>query len=154
MEIEQEADYKEIRIKGIPGFGFLWLAFALFILSILGFVAGGIVHPAFFGLAVILLVAMMIIFSGMIVINPNYACVCQFCGKYVGTVRNAGYWWVNPWYSKRYISLRINNFETNRIKVNDFNGSPIEIQAVVVWRILETAEACFEVENYFDYLRI
>jgi len=99
-------------------------------------------------------ILMFIILSGMIVIGPNYAVVCQFCGKYVGTVRNAGYWWVNPFYSKQHMSLRINNFETSRIKVNDANGSPIEIQAVVVWRIHDTAEACFEVENYFEYLRI
>lgn len=78
----------------------------------------------------------------------------MFCGKYIGTVRNAGYWWVNPFYSKFPISLRINNFETGQIKVNDANGSPIVIQAVVVWRILDTAEACFEVENYQSYLRI
>ena len=119
------------------------------------FTVGGVFNiGVLYAVGVLSFIGMVIIFSGMITIQPNYAVVCQFCGKYVGTVRNAGYWWVNPFYSKFYISLRINNFETSRIKVNDANGSPIEIQAVVVWRILDTAEACFEVENYQQYLRI
>jgi len=110
--------------------------------------------PWLIALGPILFIAFVVLVSGIIVVQPNYAYVCQFCGKYVGTIRNTGLMWVNPFYQKTPMSLRICNFETSRIKVNDFNGSPIEIQCVVVWRINDTAQASFEVENYVAYLRI
>jgi len=82
---------------------------------------------------------MIIVCSGLITIEPNEAVVCMFCGKYVGTVRENGFFFVNPFYGKTKISLKVSNFETSQSKVNDANGTPIEIQVVVVWRLGDTA---------------
>jgi regulator of protease activity HflC (stomatin/prohibitin superfamily) len=78
----------------------------------------------------------------------------QLFGDYKGTVKTAGLRWANPFYSKRHISLRVRNFESGRLKVNDNDGNPIEIAAVVVWRVVDTAEAVFEVDNYENYVKV
>jgi hypothetical protein len=101
MDIEREGDYKEKRIVGINGCIALPVALALLLFAIASFIAAPTLEMwIFWLLAPVAIVFMFIILSGLIVINPNFAVVCQFCGKYVGTVRNAGYWWVNPFYSK------------------------------------------------------
>ena len=87
------------------------------------------------------------LFVGFFVVNPNEGRVLQLFGKYVGTVRKAGLRWANPLCTKRRVSLRVRNFETERSKVNDTNGNPIEIAAVVVWKVVDTAEAIFEVAH-------
>jgi hypothetical protein len=92
--------------------------------------------------------------TGLFVVNPNEAKVLQLFGRYVGTVKMPGLRWANPFFSKRRISQRIRNFETARLKVNDHEGNPIEIAAVVVWRVVETAEACFEVDDYNNYVHV
>jgi regulator of protease activity HflC (stomatin/prohibitin superfamily) len=91
---------------------------------------------------------------GFFVVNPNEAKVLQLFGSYVGTVKTSGFHWANPLFSKRRISLRIRNFETTRLKVNDLDGNPIEIAAVVVWKVVETAEACFQVDDYNNYVHV
>jgi regulator of protease activity HflC (stomatin/prohibitin superfamily) len=92
--------------------------------------------------------------GGFFVVNPNEGRVLQLFGSYVGTVRAAGLRWANPFYSKRRISLRVRNFECARLKVNDSDGNPIEIGAIVVWKVVDTAEACFEVDDYENYLKV
>jgi regulator of protease activity HflC (stomatin/prohibitin superfamily) len=92
--------------------------------------------------------------TGLFVVNPNEAKVLQLFGRYVGTVKAPGLRWANPFFSKRRISQRIRNFETARLKVNDRDGNPIDIAAVVVWRVVETAEACFEVDDYNNYVHV
>jgi regulator of protease activity HflC (stomatin/prohibitin superfamily) len=92
--------------------------------------------------------------SGLFVINPNEARVLQLFGDYVGTAREDGLRWANPFYTKRSVMLRIRNFESNKLKVNDHDGNPIEIGAVVVWKVVDTAEACFEVDNYEHYVTV
>lgn len=91
---------------------------------------------------------------GLFVVNPNQGRVLQLFGKYVGTVRDPGLRWANPFYSKRSVSLRVRNFETERSKVNDTDGNPIEIAAVVVWKVVDTAEAMFEVDDYEHYVHV
>ncbi|MFH2037728.1 MAG: SPFH domain-containing protein [Candidatus Zixiibacteriota bacterium] len=91
---------------------------------------------------------------GLFFINPNEARVLQLFGKYVGTCKTEGLRWANPFYSKRRISLRVRNFETGKMKVNDIDGNPIEIASIVVWKVVETAEACFMVDNYEEFVRI
>ena len=86
--------------------------------------------------------------TGLFVVNPNEARVLQLFGKYVGTAKTAGLRYANPLYRKRRISLRVRNFESGKLKVNDLDGNPIEIAAVVVWKVVDTAEAVFEVDNY------
>jgi regulator of protease activity HflC (stomatin/prohibitin superfamily) len=92
--------------------------------------------------------------TGLFVVNPNEAKVLQLFGRYVGTVKAPGLRWANPFFTKRRISQRIRNFETTRLKVNDRDGNPIDIAAVVVWRVVETAEACFEVDDYNNYVHV
>jgi regulator of protease activity HflC (stomatin/prohibitin superfamily) len=104
---------------------------------------------------IILLFAVAIfLMKGLIVINPNQSAACTFFGKYVGTAKENGLLFVNPLYRKQRISLRANNFESTRLKVNDQMGNPIEIAAVIVWQVSNTYRAAFEVSNYEQYVKI
>ena len=91
---------------------------------------------------------------GVFIVNPNEARVATLFGKYSGSVKTDGFHWANPLLRKRHLSLKIRNFESTKIKVNDHEGNPIEIAAIVVWRVVETAEAMFEVENYEHYVKV
>jgi regulator of protease activity HflC (stomatin/prohibitin superfamily) len=92
--------------------------------------------------------------AGLFVVNPNQAKVLQLFGDYRGTTRNAGLRWANPFYSKKAISARTRNFETGKLKVNDKSGNPIEIAAVVVWKVVDTAEALFNVDDYINFVHV
>jgi ribosomal protein S15P/S13E len=92
--------------------------------------------------------------GGLFVVNPNEAQVLQLFGRYVGTAKDPGLRWANPFYTKKRISQRIRNFESQKLKVNDIEGNPIEIAAVVVWKVVETAEASFEVDNYENFVHV
>ncbi len=91
---------------------------------------------------------------GLFVVQPNEGRVLQFFGHYVGTAKDTGLRWTNPFYSKRKISLRVRSFESQHLKVNDVDGSPIEIAAIVVWKVVDTAEAVFQVENFEQYVHV
>jgi regulator of protease activity HflC (stomatin/prohibitin superfamily) len=103
--------------------------------------------------ATILVVVVSIGFGGLFTVNPNEARVLTLFGRYVGTVRDAGLWFANPFYAKKRISLRVRNFETTKLKVNDNHSNPIEIGAVVVWKVVDSAEALFEVDDYQHYVQ-
>ena len=105
--------------------------------------------PAFFTV-----VGASLLLGGLFTVQPNEAKVLTLFGKYSGSVKSDGFHWANPFLRKRRISLRIRNFESSQIKVNDHEGNPIEIAAVVVWRVVETAEACFEVDDYEHYVKV
>jgi regulator of protease activity HflC (stomatin/prohibitin superfamily) len=94
------------------------------------------------------------LWGGFFIVQPNQGTVLQLFGRYVGTAKDAGLWWANPLYTKRRVSLRVKNFETARLKVNDHASNPIEIGAVVSWQVVETAEAMFEVENYENFVHV
>jgi regulator of protease activity HflC (stomatin/prohibitin superfamily) len=96
----------------------------------------------------------VLLFTGLFVVNPNEGRVLQLFGDYVGTVKTPGLRWANPLYTKKRISLRVRNFESAKLKVNDHDGNPIEIAAVVVWRVVDTAEAIFHVDDYQNYVRV
>jgi len=100
------------------------------------------------------LVAILLLLAGLFVVNPNEAQVAQLFGSYAGTAKTAGLRWANPFYTKKRLSLRVRNFESGHLKVNDNEGNPIEIAAVVVWRVVETAEAIFEVDDYEHYVKV
>jgi len=91
---------------------------------------------------------------GFFVVQPNHAQVLQLFGRYVGSAKDAGLWWANPLYTKRRLSLRVRNFETEKLKVNDHGSNPIVIAAVVVWQVVDTAEAIFEVDDYDNYVHV
>jgi regulator of protease activity HflC (stomatin/prohibitin superfamily) len=103
--------------------------------------------------AVLVLLACFLL-TGLFVVNPNEGRVLQLFGDYVGTVKNPGLRWANPFYTKKRISLRVRNFESTKLKVNDLEGNPIEIAAVVVWRVVDTAEAVFEVDDYQNFVKV
>ena len=104
--------------------------------------------------AAVVFVALLIALGGFFTVAPNEGKVLQFFGRYVGTVRDAGPRWTNPFYSKRGVSLRVRNFESSKLKVNDLDGNPIEIASVVVWQVVDTAEALFQVNDYEDFVHI
>ena len=95
-----------------------------------------------------------LLYAGFFTVNPNEGRVLQFFGSYIGTVRDPGLRWANPLYTKKRVSLRVRNFETSKLKVNDNRGNPIEIAAVVVWKVIDTAEAVFEVDDYINYVHV
>ena len=102
----------------------------------------------------IVFVVTLILLGGFFVVDPNVGAVVTLFGNYVGTERRAGLWWANPFTVKRKVSLRVRNFESSKLKVNDHDGNPIEIGAVVVWRVVDTAEAVFQVDNYDNFVHV
>ena len=101
-----------------------------------------------------MLVAEIFCIRGFFIVAPNEAKVLQLFGDYAGSAKIAGLRWSNPFFTRKKISLRVRNFESSHLKVNDADGNPIEIAAVVVWRVIETAEAVFEVDDYENYVRV
>jgi regulator of protease activity HflC (stomatin/prohibitin superfamily) len=105
-------------------------------------------------LAVIVIVASVVGLAGLFTVAPNQGQVLQLFGAYRGTAREEGLRWANPFLTKKRISLRVRNFESGHLKVNDTDGNPIEIAAIVVWRVVDTAEAVFEVDDYEHYVKV
>ena len=105
-------------------------------------------------LSLLVLVVTCIMLGGLFIVNPGDAKVLILFGSYKGTAKTAGFWFANPFLTKRKISLRIRNFETQKLKVNDNRGNPIEIATIVVWKVVETAEALFEVDDYQKYVAV
>ena len=104
--------------------------------------------------AVLASIIVMIMWIGLFMVHPNEAKVLQLFGKYAGTVHESGLKWANPFFAKTAVSTRVRNFESSKLKVNDSRGSPIEIAAVVVWKVFDTAEALFEVDDYEEFVQI
>ena len=96
----------------------------------------------------------LVAIGGFFTVQPNQARVLVFLGQYVGSVRDTGFWWTNPFTSKRAVSLRVRNFNSERLKVNDADGNPVEIATVVVWRVVESAKAVFDVDDYEEFVDI
>jgi regulator of protease activity HflC (stomatin/prohibitin superfamily) len=146
---------RERELAALPG-----LPVALLLLAVLGVLfwvlvaeAGSATVARVVTLA-ILLVADVFLLIGLFIVNPNEGRVLQFFGAYAGTVKRPGLRWANPLYTKKRISLRVRNFESSRLKVNDHEGNPIEIASVVVWRVVDTAEAVFQVDDYQNFVRV
>ena len=138
-----------------PGMLMLSVFLILMVVAVFGFIRavdsenGGAVALAVLGVALSLLGLF-----GLFTIAPNEGRVLQLFGAYRGTAKDEGLRWANPFYSKRRISLRVRNFESAHLKVNDTDGNPIEIAAIVVWKVIDTAEAVFEVDDYEHYVRV
>ncbi len=105
-------------------------------------------------LSLVAIVVGTFLMAGLFVVNPNEAKVLQLFGAYAGTVKNPGLRWANPFYTKKRVSQRVRNFESAKLKVNDNEGNPIEIASVVVWKVVDTAEAVFEVDDYNNYVKV
>jgi regulator of protease activity HflC (stomatin/prohibitin superfamily) len=113
---------------------------------------GGPVLPVVLWLGAVLVGLLLL--AGLFTIGPNQGVVLQLFGRYVGTAREEGLRWTVPFYARKRVSLRVRNFETQKLKVNDREGNPIEIAAVVVWQVVDTAEAVFEVDDYQNYVLV
>jgi regulator of protease activity HflC (stomatin/prohibitin superfamily) len=146
---------REKIIRGSNG----WLML-FFLLAVLGLSLWGLIQAARAGWPVLaialvfVLTAASVCLAGFIVVNPNEAKVVLLFGKYLGTIKQPGFWWMNPLCTKKRVSLRIRNFESSKLKVNDRDGNPIEIAAVVVWQVVETAEAVFHVDDYENFVHV
>lgn len=146
---------KEETVQGAPGISLLVLhIIALGAATYLCVMAARSGHVAGIVLWSIVIGLGCLSCAGFFIVNPNEAKVLQLFGAYRGSVRIAGLRWSNPFYSKRRISLRVRNFETGRLKVNDKAGNPIEIATVVVWKVVDSAEAVFEVDDFENYVHV
>lgn len=139
----------------LPGIPSLLVLLAGFAGAAFVFVDGASSRDPAGPVAGILLFGLLVFLGkGFFQVQPNQGKVMQLFGRYSGTVRHAGLRWTNPFYTKRMLSLRVRNFESSRLKVNDNDGNPIEIAAVVVWQVVDTAEAVFQVEDYENFVQI
>jgi regulator of protease activity HflC (stomatin/prohibitin superfamily) len=138
----------EKTIKPLSGY----LMITVNLLLLITFIAGtAITHTPIF---IPVIIAWLIMMPGFFFINPNGSRVLVLFGKYIGTVKENGFYWVNPFYVKRKISLRARNFDSERIKVNDNIGNPILISVILVWRVRDTFAAAFEVNDYENFVRV
>ncbi|MDX1676733.1 SPFH domain-containing protein [Arsukibacterium sp.] len=142
---------KERMINSKDGFVMIAVLFVLQGLMLAGLlVAPGLLKGVFLLAAIVVLIC----WFGFYMVHPNQSAVLQLFGRYVGTDLNNGLRWSNPLYSKQKVSLRVRNFESSKMKVNDSAGNPVEIAAVVVWKVVDSAEAVFEVDNYENFVSI
>jgi len=150
---------KALSLPGIPALLFLLAAFAAVIFVLIDTVR----HAEAMGLEptpgqvipLVLLAALIaFLLKGLFAVQPNVARVMQLFGRYAGSVREQGLRWTNPFYTREAVSLRVRNFESGKLKVNDLDGNPIEIGAIVVWQVVDTAEAVFMVDDYANFVHI
>ena len=145
---------REKEVKATSGLFVLLLGLALIVMSGIGIAAAADAEQGLLAAAsAVVLTGTIINLCGLFTVNPNEARVLTLFGRYIGSVREAGLWFANPFYAKKRISLRVRNFETAKLKVNDNHGNPIEIAAVVVWKVVDSAEALFEVDDYLHYMQ-
>jgi hypothetical protein len=146
---------REIEKKALSGGVMLVLLLVLTVADLLGLISAAKADDVFRLIVCAVGAAVLVIlWTGLFTVQPNQGKALQLFGDYAGTVRSPGLWWANPFFTKRGISLRVRNFETTKLKVNDHNSNPIEIAAVVVWQVTDSAEALFEVDNYEDYVKV
>jgi len=146
---------REIERKAASGYAMLAVLLLLtagFIYALVRMIATENVLGIIF--SIVILAVLLVLYFGFFIVNPNEAKVLQLFGKYVGTAREPGLRWANPFFTKVKVSMRVRNFETGKMKVNDNRGNPIEMAAVVVWKVIDTAEAVFEVDDYVNYVHV
>lgn len=146
---------KELPARSLPGIptavGFSVAILALGFVLLRGAAAGSLGMTIAFVLVELVLIVSLF---GFYMLEPNQAAVLTLFGKYVGTVKESGLRWNNPFFAKKKVSLRVRNFETGKLKVNELDGSPIEIAAVVVWKVVDSAEAVFNVDDFESFVHV
>lgn len=152
MNTQAQNTIVDVEIGSIDGFLALGIQ-AVATLVLLGgfFVLGGAVGFTLMGLVALV---SFICLSGYTVLDPNRVAVMTFFGRYVGTLKTNGFRWNNPLYNSQKVSVRVDNFETKELKVNDLDGNPINISAVIVWRVRDAAQAVFAVDDYNDFINV
>lgn len=153
--VKTEKPIQEFEVDPVSGLAYLAGFLTLLVISVIILITAASTESAFL-LVVALAGLVLAIFglTGLFTVSPNEAKVLQLFGDYKGTVRRPGLRWVNPFFSKKAISTRVRNFESGQLKVNDRNGNPIEIAAVVVWRVVDTSEALFHVDAYENFVQV
>ncbi len=146
---------RERQVNALPGIPMFLVLFAV-AAATLYWLIGAIRAESGLEIAgsIVSMLLAVFLMAGLFVVNPNEAKVLQLFGDYAGTVNVPGLRWANPFYTKKRVSQRVRNFESARLKVNDNEGNPIEIASVVVWRVVDTAEAVFEVDDYDNYVKV
>ena len=146
---------KENPIRSVPGIPVL-LAILVVVLGCLWLAVHGVQAHSAAQVVIALAVGLVALFCliGLYMVEPNQAAVLSLFGKYVGTVKDNGLRWNNPFYGKRKVSQRVRNFESGKLKVNELEGSPIEIAAVIVWQVIDSAEAVYNVDDYESFVHI
>lgn len=157
--------HQERILKVASGWGMLLFNLLLLVGSVVAFITGVANVEGQFGQVVVW--ALVTLFAGILgfvvavislrghfTLQPNQAMVLILFGSYHGTARESGFFWANPFYTRRLLSLRLHNLEGAKLKVNDKQGNPIEIATVVVWRVENTAQACFDVDNFVEYVKV
>lgn len=150
---------KELPVRSLPGIPVLLVSLLAIAATVWLFFTGiwtlkQTGNPWMLICSLVLAVSILLLLSGLYSLQPNQAAVLSLFGKYVGTDKQAGLRWNNPFYSKRKISQRVRNFESGKLKVNDLDGSPIEIAAVIVWQVVDASEAVFNVDDYENFVHI
>jgi hypothetical protein len=149
---------RDRNLTTIPGLvaAAIWLllAVAVALLALTSLTGGDAVSWTGLTAATVLALLLVLALNGFVVVQPNQAKVAVFLGRYVGTIRRSGFHWVNPLTTRRTLSLRIRNLDTDVLKVNDANGNPIEISAVITWQVNDAAQAAFDVEDYKGFVDI
>ncbi len=147
--------YRERQTTASNGYVWLFLLLTLAVLAFLSIIRNASLEkPGAVVISVLVLIIALFCLGGLFIVNPNDAKALVLFGKYKGTVKQDGFYWANPFLVKRRVSLRVRNFETAKLKVNDIHANPIEIGAIVVWKVVETAEALFEVDSYEKYVTV
>jgi regulator of protease activity HflC (stomatin/prohibitin superfamily) len=147
--------YNEKPHKALSGFAVLAIAMVVMTFTLIMAVMAFRAQNEGTGLVWILaLIIESVLLGGFFIVHPNEAKALVLFGTYKGTVRKDGFWWANPFLTKQAISLRVRNFETAKLKVNDNHSNPIEIAAIVVWKVVDSAEALFEVDDYQRYVEV
>ncbi len=147
--------FTEKKAAASSGWLMMFLLIVVMVASIVGFGFSIPIRslPLLF-LSLVALIVASLCLAGLQIVNPNDGQVVLLFGDYRGTLRQPGFWWVNPFTNRRRVSMRVRNFESSKLKVNDREGNPIEIAAVVVWKVVDTAEAVFEVDNYEHFVTV
>jgi regulator of protease activity HflC (stomatin/prohibitin superfamily) len=147
--------FREKKVLASSGWLMLLVLVAVLVLAVFGItLAARAQNVPLLVVSLLVLVVDGVCFAGLQIVNPNEGQVVQLAGTYLGTVRDQGFYWVNPLTNRRRVSLRVRNFESAKLKVNDHDGNPIDIAAVVVWRVVDTAEAIFHVDNYENFVHV
>ena len=146
---------KEKAVRSLPGVPMLLALLAAVLASgWIGFMGLASGHIALIVVGALAMAISLLMMAGLYMVEPNQSAVISLFGKYVGTVKENGLRWNNPFFSKKKISLRVRNFESGKLKVNELDGSPIEIAAVIVWQVVDASEAVFNVDDYESFVHI
>lgn len=148
------SDIAEREVKSVSGIPFLILLLVILGALVIGFITGALPGVSRIVAPVVGVPLLLFLASGLYKVEPNQSAVLSLFGKYIGTVRANGLRFNNPFYTKKKVSLRVRNFESGKLKVNELDGSPIEIAAIVVWEVSDSAEAVFNVDDYESFVQI